>query len=131
MKINLPPIPEKPFERNAVEKILLSLKDEIEGKYNSKILVLILTSTNINEKNENVLSYALYLSFVNRNKFSYRLFELNCINPNGDLPVEVIAFSAPPVSEGIAYTKEELEAKIEKIFDLERTRNIILSNYNL
>ncbi len=131
LNLNLPDPNEKPDRENVVEATLKNLKFTIEDKYNEKILVLITTSATFNDERENVLSYAIYLSFINRNKFSYRLFEVNCLNADGGLPVELIAFSGPSASFGKAHTKEEFELAIEKIFKDRRTRNIILSNYNM
>lgn len=131
MKIQLPKITEKSTSKNKIEETLLALKAQIEDTYNGKILMLIFTSTTYNNNEENVLSYAVYLSFINRNKFSYRLFEINCLNADGGMPVELLAFTGPSESFGIAKTKLELEKGIEKIFKDKRTKNIILSNYNL
>jgi len=129
MKVKLPDVTKKKKKNNEVEEVLIELKNIIESNFDKKILVLIMTSSTINNDKETVLSYAAYLSFLNKNKFSYRLFEINCINPDGGLPVNVVAFSGPSESFGIANSKDDLIKIIEMIFEMDRTQTIILSNF--
>ena len=130
LKLNLPKINELESNRNELEEVLISLRDQVEDTYDGKISVVVTPSSTYNNKKEKVLSYALYLVFMGRNSFSYRLMEINCKNADGGLPIEVNAFVGPSKSFGEANTIDELNRKIENVFSDSRTREIILSNYN-
>lgn len=98
--------------------------------YNNRILVLITLTDAMSETQPRPV-YAVYLSFVNRNRLIYRLMELTCQSADKDLPVEISAFSGPPQPFGIANTPTELQTKVEAVFSHFRTRNLILSNYKM
>ena len=130
LKLNLPKINELESNRNELERVLISIRDQVEDTYDGKIGLIITPSSTYNNDKEKVLSYALYLVFTGRNSFSYRLMEINCKNADGGLPVEIVAFTGPSKSFGEANTIDELNRKIEEVFVDDRTRKIILSNYN-
>ena len=129
LKLDLPDINNSASHANELENVLISLRNQIEGKYDNYIKVPITTSFSQNSNGENLLVYAVYLSFVGKSNFSYRLIELICQNPDGGLPVDVYAFNGPPEEMGTAQSTDELNKIIEDVFANSRTRNIILNNY--
>lgn len=117
-------------QRNEVELLLDGVKAQVERMYDQRILVLVTLTEVLNEQQPRPV-YAVYLSFVNRNRLSYRLMELTCLSSGSELPVEISAFSGPPVSFGVASTAAELQTKVEEVFGHYRARNLILSNYKM
>ncbi|HEV2480864.1 MAG TPA: hypothetical protein VGS79_14410 [Puia sp.] len=129
LDLPLPKINDPESYRNQIEQVLISVREQIEETYPDRLSLLITTSSSNSQPDEKVLTYSIYLVFNRRHGFSYRLFELKCVQTDGGLPVEVNAFSAPTKPFGIAVTIEELNKKIEEIFAHPRTREIILANY--
>lgn len=114
-----------------VEKLLVQVRTQVESRYNQKILVFIITTSQRTAADKETLRrYALDLHFVNRNHFQYRLLELNCALDQ-PFSVEVIAPSESPQQMGTATSIQQLEPLIQAVFAAPSTRRTILINYNL
>ncbi|MDQ2771080.1 MAG: hypothetical protein M3Y54_11335 [Bacteroidota bacterium] len=131
------PAPEALAFHDEVDDVLAEVKSTVDNRYSGHIEALPTKTTRLGGPSiepvaagsSTIVNYAMYLSFSGRNHFSYRLFELISKKLNGGLPVDVVAFSGPPVLLGSAHTKAELQALIKQIFEDTRTRWIINTYY--
>jgi hypothetical protein len=113
-----------------VDTVLFAVKKEVDARYSTHGIEALLTKTTRQDTDQTVvLDYAFYLSFANRNRFSYRLFEVVSQQPDGGFPVTVEAWSGPPVSKGQAQDAGALRQIINEILGDTRTRWIINTYY--
>jgi len=122
------PLPEP--QENLADKVMQEVVSRIDARYASHGIEALPTQTIRRDPEQGKLVvYALYLSAIWHNNASHRVFEMTSRQPNGGLPVEVVAFSGPPVSFGTIDSEEELHKIIAEILDDPRTRWFINTYY--
>ena len=130
--LDLPPVsPDLGNPYYDVEKTLVQVRTQVESRYNQKILVFIITTSQRDAADrETLLRYAVDLHFVNRSHSQYRLLELECALDK-PFAVKVIAPHEERKVMGVATSIPQLEQLIQAVFEAPSSRRTILINYML
>ena len=129
MNINFPkPKPEQENNLNPL-KVLESFCEDFNKAYGGHFFGNVITSSNVINENTVVINYSFWIDFSNVKDYSYRFFEAIPESGDGGFPLKINAFNAPVEDFKVASTPKVLLEKIDEIFNSERGRFIILSNY--
>lgn len=111
------------------EEVLDELKTQIQSMYNERILVLNISSGEVIDDVNKILTYSVYLLFTRHKDYSYKMFEAKCTDGNSNYPLEIYANSKTWEPMGRVNNETEFRTIIDKILELEKTRNVIISMY--